>query len=71
MTAIVPPASSPSPSDPGRPTDTQDRVELAPGAVPAGGRFVNDDLLPVPLAERSRTTAGRWGSRSRCCCTPC
>ncbi|MEV6650893.1 NCS1 family nucleobase:cation symporter-1 [Streptomyces sp. NPDC051219] len=51
MTATVPS----SPSD-GQRTDEQGRVELAPGAVPAEGRFVNDDLLPVPVERRRWTT---------------
>ncbi|MEV3858704.1 hypothetical protein AB0J38_30875 [Streptomyces sp. NPDC050095] len=31
-------------------------VELAADAYPAGSRYANDDLRPVPLAERRWTT---------------
>ncbi|MEV7671922.1 NCS1 family nucleobase:cation symporter-1 [Streptomyces sp. NPDC088752] len=40
----------------GRPVITDGRVELAPGTVPADPRFVNDDLLPVPVEQRRWTT---------------
>ncbi|MFF6832747.1 cytosine permease [Streptomyces sp. NPDC012438] len=40
----------------GRPAIADDRVELAPGTVPADPRFVNDDLLPVPVERRRWTT---------------
>ncbi|MFJ6935055.1 NCS1 family nucleobase:cation symporter-1 [Streptomyces sp. NPDC101132] len=33
-----------------------DRVELGPGETPSDGRFVNADLLPVPVARRRWTT---------------
>jgi NCS1 family nucleobase:cation symporter-1 len=51
MTATVPsvPTGEPIP-------DTQGRLELAPGDVPTDGRFVNEDLLPVPVARRRWTT---------------
>ncbi|MCX5203120.1 NCS1 family nucleobase:cation symporter-1 [Streptomyces sp. NBC_00237] len=49
MTATAP--GSPT-SDPARGA----RVELAPGAVPPESRYVNDDLLPVPVARRRWTT---------------
>ncbi len=32
------------------------RIELVEGAVPDDGRFANDDLRPVPVAERHWTT---------------
>ncbi|MEV7084789.1 NCS1 family nucleobase:cation symporter-1 [Streptomyces sp. NPDC093085] len=52
MTATVPPA----PSAPGPDTGSPGRVELPPGAVPEDPRFVNADLLPVPVARRRWTT---------------
>ncbi|MEV8589240.1 NCS1 family nucleobase:cation symporter-1 [Streptomyces sp. NPDC051180] len=59
MTATTPagrPGSAGSPAAHSTPQGHDDRVELAPGAAPADSRFVNDDLLPVPLAERRWTT---------------
>ncbi|MGW2477871.1 NCS1 family nucleobase:cation symporter-1 [Streptomyces sp. NPDC001665] len=57
MTSTAPPSPSPSPDPiPADPADPTDRVELAPGAVPDDNRFVNADLLPVPLARRVWTT---------------
>lgn len=55
MTATVPPVP-PSPSGEPIAAPPGGRVELAPGAVPALPRFVNDDLLPVPLERRRWTT---------------
>jgi NCS1 family nucleobase:cation symporter-1 len=37
-------------------THADGRVELAEGAIPDGGRYTNDDLRPVPLAQRRWTT---------------
>ncbi|MEU2156339.1 NCS1 family nucleobase:cation symporter-1 [Streptomyces sp. NPDC019396] len=54
MTAPVPPA--PPTHDPEQLADAHGRVELVPGAVPDDGRFVNGDLLPVPVAKRHWTT---------------
>lgn len=51
MTATVPPSPSGESIQ-----DMSGRVELAPGEVPADNRFVNDDLLPVPVAKRRWTT---------------
>ena len=52
MTATVPPAPSENPIP-----DPAGRVELPPGTVLTDARFVNDDLLPVPLARRRWTTS--------------
>ncbi|MFJ9467362.1 NCS1 family nucleobase:cation symporter-1 [Streptomyces caniferus] len=41
---------------PGRLTAPDGRVEPAPGAIAVHGRYVNDDLRPVPLSERRWTT---------------
>ncbi|MFJ4918732.1 NCS1 family nucleobase:cation symporter-1 [Streptomyces sp. NPDC088725] len=51
MTATVPPTSTDVPI-----ADVQGRVEFAPGAEPGDSRFVNEDLLPVPVARRRWTT---------------
>ncbi|HBF84911.1 MAG TPA: nitrate reductase, partial [Streptomyces sp.] len=63
MTATVPPVPPTGPDDrpigpgpAGHTSDPSGRVELAPGAVPDDSRFVNDDLLPVPLERRRWTT---------------
>ncbi|MFJ5218502.1 NCS1 family nucleobase:cation symporter-1 [Streptomyces sp. NPDC088354] len=37
-------------------THSDGRVELAPGAAAPHGRYANEDLLPVPLAQRKWTT---------------
>ncbi|MFF2849007.1 NCS1 family nucleobase:cation symporter-1 [Streptomyces sp. NPDC058001] len=37
-------------------TAADGRIELVPGAFPAESRFANDDLKPIPLAER------HWGT---------
>lgn len=50
MTATVPPGRPTGPASPAG------RVELPPGATPGDPRFVNEDLLPVPLAGRRWTT---------------
>ncbi|MEU6863206.1 NCS1 family nucleobase:cation symporter-1 [Streptomyces sp. NPDC046876] len=47
-------ASSDRPAGPG--TAADGRVELPPGAAVGDPRFVNDDLLPVPIAARRWTT---------------
>ncbi|GAB3013072.1 NCS1 family nucleobase:cation symporter-1 [Streptomyces pseudoechinosporeus] len=36
--------------------DAEGRIELAPGAFPTDSPFANEDLRPVPLAERRWTT---------------
>ncbi|NGO48254.1 NCS1 family nucleobase:cation symporter-1 [Streptomyces ureilyticus] len=36
--------------------DAEGRIELAPGAFPEDSPFANEDLRPVPLAERRWTT---------------
>src|SRR5690606_20623605 len=51
MTATVPPTPSDRPI-----SDPAGRVELPPGVTLTDSRFVNDDLLPVPLARRRWTT---------------
>ncbi|OKJ62311.1 nitrate reductase [Streptomyces sp. CB02009] len=53
MTATIPPERSAGPSEPAAPGG---RVELAPGTTPDDPRFVNEDLLPVPVAQRRWTT---------------
>ncbi|MBT2528674.1 NCS1 family nucleobase:cation symporter-1 [Streptomyces sp. ISL-99] len=52
MTATVPSDSPPPPPI----SDPEGRVELAPGAAGSDSRFVNDDLLPVPVERRRWTT---------------
>jgi NCS1 family nucleobase:cation symporter-1 len=42
-------ATSPSPAEPAVPGG---RVELPPGAAVPTGPYVNEDLLPVPIAKR-------------------
>ncbi|MBT2418807.1 NCS1 family nucleobase:cation symporter-1 [Streptomyces sp. ISL-22] len=45
------------------------RIELAPGAFPAHSPFANEDLRPVPVAERKWTTynfAALWISMAHC-----
>ncbi|MEU0083022.1 NCS1 family nucleobase:cation symporter-1 [Streptomyces sp. NPDC006274] len=54
MTATVPPV--PPVSSGGPISDPAGRVELPPGTDFTGNRFVNDDLLPVPVARRRWTT---------------
>ncbi|MGW3406949.1 cytosine permease, partial [Streptomyces zhihengii] len=51
MTTTVPPVPPEGPIP-----DPAGRVELPPGTRPPDSRFVNDDLLPVPVAERRWTT---------------
>ncbi|MFI5772319.1 hypothetical protein ACIA74_28110 [Streptomyces sp. NPDC051658] len=51
MTSTVPPIPSQDPI-----SGPSGRIELAPGAVPTDNRFVNEDLLPVPLERRRWTT---------------
>ncbi|MFF3842977.1 NCS1 family nucleobase:cation symporter-1 [Streptomyces sp. NPDC001930] len=53
MTATVPPERTAGPSEPAAPGG---RVELAPGTAPDDPRFVNEDLLPVPVDRRRWTT---------------
>ncbi|MGI5261084.1 NCS1 family nucleobase:cation symporter-1 [Streptomyces angustmyceticus] len=57
----MPATSAPLPPEPpiaspGQLTAPDGRVEPAPGAIAAHGRYVNADLRPVPLAERRWTT---------------
>ncbi|MER8153740.1 NCS1 family nucleobase:cation symporter-1 [Streptomyces sp. NPDC094472] len=52
MTATAPPPAEPDPVTP-RPDG---RVELPPGATLDDNRFSNEDLRPVPVAERRWTT---------------
>ncbi|PBC86054.1 MULTISPECIES: hypothetical protein [unclassified Streptomyces] len=58
----MPATPSPLPPDlpiapQGQLTAHDGRVEPAPGAIPAHGRYVNADLRPVPLSERRVHTA--------------
>ncbi|MFF9472562.1 NCS1 family nucleobase:cation symporter-1 [Streptomyces roseolus] len=55
MTATTPADPTGRPEGPG-PGPADDRVGLVPGTAPADARFVNADLLPVPVAERRWTT---------------
>lgn len=61
MTDTVPPGPPTTPAGPpaGAPaqrTAPDGRVELLPGAYPHDSRFANDDLKPIPLAERHWST---------------
>ncbi|OAH10675.1 NCS1 family nucleobase:cation symporter-1 [Streptomyces jeddahensis] len=50
-------------------TAADGRVEISPGAYPENSPFANDDLRPVPLAERKWTTynfAALWISMAHC-----
>ncbi|MDX6346632.1 MAG: nucleobase:cation symporter, family, partial [Streptomyces sp.] len=49
MTATAPPPS------PAQRTQADGRVELPSDAIPSGP-YANEDLLPVPLAQRKWTT---------------
>src|SRR5687767_592309 len=49
--------------------DSSGRIELAPEAFPADSPFANEDLRPVPVAERKWTTynfAALWISMAHC-----
>ncbi|MQY12603.1 putative allantoin permease [Streptomyces sp. RB5] len=50
MTATAPPPAG------GQITDAQGRVEPVPGSIPTESDFYNDDLRPVPAAERTWKT---------------
>ncbi|WP_405683304.1 hypothetical protein [Streptomyces sp. NBC_00057] len=66
MTSTVPPTPPLPPQD--RISGPPGRVELAPGAVPTDNRFVNEDLLPVPLERRRWTTynfAALWVAQEK------
>ncbi|MEV2250911.1 NCS1 family nucleobase:cation symporter-1 [Streptomyces sp. NPDC050147] len=57
MTGTVP--TGPTAAEPGDTSQTvadDGRVELRPGAFPEDSRFANDDLKPIPLAERHWST---------------
>ncbi|MEV6758114.1 NCS1 family nucleobase:cation symporter-1 [Streptomyces sp. NPDC051214] len=57
MTGTVP--TGPAAAEPGDTSQTvaeDGRVELRPGAFPDHSRFANDDLKPIPLAERHWST---------------
>lgn len=57
MTGSVP--TGPADAEPGGTSQTvadDGRVELLPGAFPEHSRFANDDLKPIPVAER------HWGT---------
>ncbi|WP_432014077.1 NCS1 family nucleobase:cation symporter-1 [Streptomyces cucumeris] len=49
-------ATAPPPAEPGPTTRPDGRVELPPGTSLADSRFYNEDLRPVPVAERRWTT---------------
>ncbi|QKV91916.1 NCS1 family nucleobase:cation symporter-1 [Streptomyces sp. NA02950] len=49
-------ATAPPPAEPARITHPDGRVELPPGTALADSRFSNEDLRPVPVAERRWTT---------------
>ncbi|GGZ05605.1 NCS1 family nucleobase:cation symporter-1 [Streptomyces poonensis] len=64
MTDTVPPGPPTT-----RTTVADGRIELAPGVFPADSPFANEDLRPVPLAERKWTTynfAALWISMAHC-----
>ncbi|MFG3660108.1 NCS1 family nucleobase:cation symporter-1 [Streptomyces sp. NPDC047706] len=64
MTETVP-AGSPAAQS----ADADGRIELAPEAFPAESPFANEDLRPVPVAERRWTTynfAALWISMAHC-----
>lgn len=57
MTGTAP--TGPAAAQPGDTSQTvadDGRVELRPGAFPEHSRFANDDLKPIPLAERHWST---------------
>ncbi|MBL1100776.1 NCS1 family nucleobase:cation symporter-1 [Streptomyces coffeae] len=49
-------ATAPPPAEPAQTTHPDGRVELLPGTSLADSRFSNEDLRPVPVAERRWTT---------------
>ncbi|MER5179323.1 NCS1 family nucleobase:cation symporter-1 [Streptomyces sp. NPDC002896] len=71
MTDTVPTGPPPQPAayPASQITAADGRVEISPGAYPEHSPFANEDLRPVPLAERKWTTynfAALWISMAHC-----